>query len=120
MLAKEYGIDRKGITVKNPQANAIIERNHQTIANIIHTFEIQNNDDLDKDDPWSEMLSATMFAIRATFQTTFQATPAQLLFGREAIMNTKFEANYHFIKNNKQKLIQINNKKEFNKRLFHE
>jgi hypothetical protein len=120
MVAKDYGIERKGITVRNPQANAIIERIHQTIGNIIRTFEIQNSDDLDENDPWSGILSATMFAIRATFHTTLQATPAQLVFGRDAIMNTKFEANWHLIKNNKQKLIQINNKKENNRRLFHE
>jgi hypothetical protein len=120
MVAKDYGIERKGITVRNPQANAIIERIHQTIGNIIRTFEIQSSDDLDENDPWSGILSATMFAIRATFHTTLQATPAQLVFGRDAIMNTKFEANWHLIKNNKQKLIQINNKKENNKRLYHE
>lgn len=120
MVAKDYGIERKGITVRNPQANAIIERIHQTIGNIIRTFEIQNSNDLDEDDPWAGILSATMFAIRATFHTTLQATPAQLVFGRDAIMNTKFEANWHLIKTNKQKLIHINNKKENNKRLYHE
>jgi hypothetical protein len=120
MVAKDYGIERRGITVRNPQANAIIERIHQTIGNIIRTFEIHNSDDLDENDPWSGILSATMFAVRATFHTTLQATPAQLVFGRDAIMNTKFEADWHYIKTNKQKIIKTNNKKENNSRLRHE
>jgi hypothetical protein len=119
MVAKDYDIERKGSFVGNPQVNAIIERIHQTIGIIICTFEIQNSDDLDENYPWSGFLSATMFAIRATFHTTLQATPAQLVFGREAIMYTKFEANWHLIKI-KQNLIQTNNKKENKKRLFHE
>jgi hypothetical protein len=114
MVAKDYGIERKGITVRKPQCDAIIESIHQTIRNIIRTFEIQSSDDLDENDPWSGILSETMFAIRATFHNSLQATPLQLVFGRDAIMNTKFEDNWHLIKNNKQKLIQINNKNENN------
>jgi hypothetical protein len=33
-----YGLKLKPITTRNPQANAIIERVHQTIGNIIRTF----------------------------------------------------------------------------------
>jgi hypothetical protein len=39
----------------------------------------------------------------ATFYTTLQATPARLVFGRDAIIKSKFEAYWHLIKNNKQK-----------------
>jgi hypothetical protein len=35
-----------------------------------------------------------MFAFRATFRITFQATPAKLVFGRDVIMNTNFEADW--------------------------
>ena len=51
MVKNDYGITCKGITKRNPQANAIIERIHQTIGNIIRTFAVQDNY-LDKDDPW--------------------------------------------------------------------
>jgi transposase InsO family protein len=112
MVADDYGIERKGITVRNPQANAIIERMHQTLGNIIRTFELHKNDDLDPDDPWSGILAAAMFAMRATYHTTLQATSAQLVFGRDAILNTKFEADWNFIKQNKQKVIHTNNVKE--------
>jgi len=77
-----YGIKKKGITTRNPQANAIIERIHQTIGNMIRTFDYDN---LDEADPWSGILSATMFAVRATYHTTLQATPSQLVFGRATL-----------------------------------
>ena len=37
--------------------------------------------------------------------TTLQATPAQLVFGRDAILNVKFEADWNLIKQRKQTLI---------------
>jgi NADH:ubiquinone oxidoreductase subunit len=57
-----------------------------------------------------------MFALRATFHTTLKATPSQLVFGRYAILNDKFfEADWNFIKDNKQRLIYKNNSIENNK-----
>ena len=117
MIENDYGIKRRGTTVRNPQANAILERIHQTIGNIIRTFA---KDNLDENDPWAGILTATMFAIRATYHTTLQATPAQLVFGRDSLMNIKFEANWAFIKERKQKLINKNNEKENSSRIAHE
>ena len=42
MIRNDYGIKKRPITARNPQANAIIERVHQTIANIIRTFDLNN------------------------------------------------------------------------------
>jgi hypothetical protein len=120
MVANDYGIKRRGITTRNPQANAILERIHQTLGNMIRTFEVYKNEDLDPEDPWSGILAAAMFAARATFHTTLRATPTQLVFGRDAILNQKFEADWSLIKHNKQKLIQNNNKRENDKRRQHD
>ena len=60
-----------------------------------------------------------MFAVRATFHTTTQATPSQLVFGRDAILNVQFEANWNFIRMRKQRIIQKNNQKENSKRTPH-
>ena len=119
MIEEDYGITRKGITTRNPQANAIIERIHQTIGNVIRTFQVQESTYLDEDDPWSGILAATMFAVRATYHTTLQATPTQLVFGRDAILNTQFEANWNLIRERKQRIIRMNNKRENARRLSH-
>jgi len=85
---------------------------------MIRTFEA-NKTEVDEEDPWSGILAATMFATRATYHTTMQATPSQLVFGRDAILNTKFDANWKYICDRKQQLIQLNNRRENAKRTPH-
>ena len=41
MIINDYGIKAKPISTIKPQANSIVERVHQVIANIIRTFELQ-------------------------------------------------------------------------------
>ena len=118
MLTYDYGITRKPITARNPQANAILERVHQTIGNILRTFQI-NNSELDTNDPWNGILSAVIFAMRSTVHTTTQATPMQLVFGRDAIMNLTFDANWQLTKKRKQQLINKSNVNENKKRVPH-
>ena len=50
-MLKDYGVKKKPITTRNPQANVIVERNHQVIANIICTFKLQYSY-LVEDDSW--------------------------------------------------------------------
>jgi transposase InsO family protein len=90
MTKDDYGVKAKLITVRNPQANAIVERVHQVIGNIIRTFELENNY-LYETDRWKGILSATAFAVCFTFHTTLQNTPGQLVFGRDFSHNlTKY------------------------------
>ena len=86
MIINDYSIMVKPITLRNPQANAILERVHQTIGNIIRTFKIQNIVQ-DNENLWRGLLASTMFALRATGHTMTQYTPAQLIFGRDSIIN---------------------------------
>ena len=118
MIKEDYGIKPKPITVRNPQANAIVERVHQVIGNIIRTFELETNY-LDDNDPWKGILSATAFAVRSTFHTTLRNSPGQLIFGRDMILNIKHEANWEFIRERKQTLINKKNKAENAKRIPH-
>ena len=117
MIKNEYEIEKKPISSRNPQANAIIERIHQTIGNMIKSQQIFNREDMDEDNPWAGILTATMFGVRATYHTTLQATPMQLVFGRDAIMPIKHRAEWKLIKDRKQKLINANNKRENAKRI---
>jgi transposase InsO family protein len=118
MIKEDYAIKAKPITERNPQANAIVERVHQVIGNIIRTFESESNY-LDEDDPWKGILSATAFAVGSTFHTTLRNTPGQLVFGRDMIFNIKHEANWEFIRKIKQQLIEKNNEAENAKRIPH-
>ena len=90
MIINDYGITVKPITSRKPQANAILERAHQTIGNILRTFKVQNIL-LDNKNPWDGILASIIFAVRATVHTTTQYTPAQLIFGRNSIINWRHD-----------------------------
>ena len=42
---------------------------------------------LDDENPWDGILASTMFALSAAVQTFTQYVPAQLIFGRDSIIN---------------------------------
>jgi len=119
-MKEEFNLTVKGISVRNPQANAVLERIHQVIGNMLKIFQVYARDDMDEEDPWTGILSAVMFALRSTYHTTLEATPMQLVFGRYAILPIFHQADWQYIKEKKQKLINLNNKRENAKRIAHE
>eukprot|EP00957_Ditylum_brightwellii_P189474 14422192-Ditylum_brightwellii.AAC.1 len=64
---------------------------------MLRTFQVHSTK-LDEDDPWSGILGAVMFAMRATVHSTSRATPTQLVFGLGAMLNVQHEANWTYIK----------------------
>jgi hypothetical protein len=60
-----------------------------------------------------------LFAVRATYHTTLQASPMQLVFGRDAILNIKHVSNWEHIRERKQLRINENNKRENKSRREH-
>ena len=117
MVQNDYGIKVKAITVRNPQANAIVERIHQVIDNMIRTFELEDKD-VDQD-VWKGIIAATSFAVRSTWHSTLQATPGQLVFGRDTVFAQSFAANWNLIRQRRQRMINYNNRRENSKRIGH-
>jgi hypothetical protein len=109
MVKNDHGLKLEPVTTRNPQANAITERVHQTIGNIIRTFNVQS---MDSDDPWTGTPAAAMFAVRATCHTALQASLMQSALGRDAILNVKHVSNWEHIRQQKQTRINENNKRE--------
>ena len=117
MVKEDYGITVRPITKRNPQANAIIERIHQVLTNMIRTFELETY--TDPNEPWAGIIAAASFAIRSTYHTTLKKTPGQLVFGRDMILNITHEANWQAISEQKQRLIKYNNERENRSRIEH-
>ena len=111
MLKTEHGVKVNQTTTRNPQANAILERIHQTIGNMIRTFQLPTNSNVDENDPFTGLMCAVAFATRATMHTTSDETSCQLVFGGDAIMNEKHEPDWESIRAKKQKLINANKAK---------
>ena len=110
MIINDYGITVKPITSRNPQANAILERVHQTIGIILRIVKVQNMV-LDDKNPWESILASTIFALRATVHTTTQYTPAQLIVGRDSNIN-RHKVDWETIRKRKQILINKGNERE--------
>ena len=94
--------------------NYILERINQVVANLVRTFNLENNY-LDEDEPWSEILASTAFTVRNKYHTTLQFMPDQLRFGRDLILNTPFIVDWVSIRIHKQKIIDKKNNNENHK-----
>eukprot|EP00957_Ditylum_brightwellii_P068734 5217529-Ditylum_brightwellii.AAC.1 len=92
LIQDEYRIKHKPITTRNSQVNSIVERSHQTIGNLLHIFK-PGSAKLDSKDPMSGILSIIIFALQSIIHTTHKATPMQLVFGRDAMLNAMHLAN---------------------------
>ena len=68
---------------------------------MVRTFKVQDLDNFNS--TIQEIINAAMFAIRATYHTTLKATPMQLVFGRDSILNIQFQADWKRIKDQKTK-----------------
>ena len=115
-LLKEFSIKPKLTTIKNPTANSPVERIHQVVTNMLKTKELCSQI-LDPIDPWGEMLASVAWAIRASFNTSQQATPAQLVFGRDMIFNLKSLINWKTMALKRQQKVDIANKRGNAKRI---
>ena len=119
MLKTDYGLKRKPITSRNPQANSMVERAHKTMHNLIRAQTVRGSHDLPEHDPFGGILTAVRFGMNSTVHTTNRATPTQLVFGRDAMHNTPFVADWQYIKERKQRIIHQNNKRENATRIPH-
>jgi transposase InsO family protein len=95
-MCENYGIKAKTTTSHNPQANAIIEQVHKVVNNMLRSFDLEK-ENLEEDNPFEYFLQSTAWTIRNTCPTTLQATPCQLVFGRDMIHNIAFKANWKTI-----------------------
>jgi hypothetical protein len=79
-IKNEYGITRKLITTRNPQANAVVERVHQVIHNMIRTAGIKGKSDLDSDFPleWYSQRSQASSHINCTHDQSCNANTVSI------------------------------------------
>ena len=90
----------------------MVERVHQTVHNMLKVSQMDNSDDCDEDFGFDGILAAVRCAVNSTVHTTLRATPTQLVFGRDTLLNISFQADWECIKERKQKLILQNNARE--------
>jgi transposase InsO family protein len=117
-MLESFGIEPQPITTKNPQANAIIERMHGTLGDMLRTYELDKQS-FDDTDPWTGYLTSIAWALRSTIYTTLDTTPAELVFGRDMIMPIQFKADWEKIRVKRQLKINKDNERENKRRIKH-
>ena len=60
-------------------SNAVLERIHQVLGNLVQTFNTSHNY-VDKNDPWTGILDGAEFSIRSTTNRQKGFSPGQLIF----------------------------------------
>ena len=93
-----------------------MEKIHQVFGSMLKTKYLVNAT-FEAVDPCSDILASIIYAVQCVYHSTLQATPRQLVFGRNMFLDITFQTNYKEIWLRKKKLINFNNKPE-NTKLF--
>ena len=75
---------------------------------------------LDYIDPFGPILSSVAWAIRASYNSSTENTPCQLVFGRDMMFNIKTMVNWKQLSIKKQKAVDKANQRENEKRIDHD
>jgi len=99
LLLERCSIKDVPTTSKNPQSNAICERMHQTVANILRTVLYTNPPRTvgDAKAMIDSALATAMHAMRTNVATTLQSSPGALVFNRDMFHNVPLVADWHMI-----------------------
>ena len=115
-LCARWHIKPEPIAVRNPRANAIVERLHKIMGDMLRCQLAKRHDN---DDPVADLLSAAAYGIRSTIHGTTQYTPGQLIFSKDMILRTHMEADMDMVRLRRQKAAIVNNERENRRRYKH-
>ena len=110
-MLRDWSIKPKTTTIKNPQSNSPVERIHQVIHHMFTTKNLKEQT-FDYIDPFGQILSSVAWAIRASYNSATDATPAQLVFSRDMLFNISTLVNWKALALNKQKSVDRANLRE--------
>jgi hypothetical protein len=98
----------KPTTVKNPQANGILECVHQVLGQMLHTAELDMADSVTPDDI-NVFLDNAAWAICSTYHTVLKAFPGAAIFGQDMLFDILFVADWRNIGESRQSLTDHGN-----------
>ena len=114
-----YGIKRKPTTVKNPQVNAVLERVHQVLGQMLHMAELDMAESVTPDNA-DVFLDNAAWAIHSTYDTVLKASPGAAIFIRDMLFDIPFVANWAKIGDHRQSLTDRNTARENSRRIEHD
>ena len=117
-LLTTWGIAPHPIGVRNPQANAICERMHQTVSNLLRSLLHSHppHNIADARELVDQCLQVASHALRSTIHRTLGISPGAAVFNRDMFLDIPFIVDYIRLRHQRQQLIDYNLRRENNKR----
>jgi transposase InsO family protein len=102
-----HGINSRTTTSKNPQANSVCERMHQTIGNTLRVLSTLNPPEgVDQAEQLVDTAIAdAVYATRCTYHSALKTTPGGLAFGRDMILNLPLVTDLQQLQKRRQEII---------------
>ena len=116
-MCTQWYIKPEPITVKNPQANSIVERMHRILGDMLRVQLARTHA---HDDPIRDMTSAAAFALRATVHGVTKFSPSQLAFSKDMILRTHMDANVELVRQRREASIRASNVRENKRRIAYD
>lgn len=116
----QLGIQPVSITSKNPQANAVCERAHRTVKNMLRTL-IHGGSVQDVGDAYDYLdtaFASCTFASRVAVHRGLGVSPGGIAFHRDMLLPLPVLADYELIRQRKQTIIDANARRENQRRSF--
>ena len=111
-LCDSYSIKRKPTTVKNPRANAVLERVHGVFGNMMQTAGLDMSETVN-DEMVDSFIDAAAWAICSTHHTVLGMLPGAAVFGRDMLFDIPHLADWKAIGERRQHLVSQNNCENF-------
>jgi hypothetical protein len=121
-VLRRHRIDPRPTTVKNPQANAICERLHQTVANALRPL-LHAHYPVSFDEAGliiDTALQTTAYSARAAIHSTFKISPVALVFHRDMLNDIPLNADLELIRQRRQALIDEQLVRQTRRRISHD
>ena len=95
------------VRIKNPQANAILERLHQVLGQMLCTSKLNMAKTITPDDV-DVFLDNAAWAIYSTYHTILTDSPGAAIFGRDMLFDIPFIADWNKIGDYRQHQTDLN------------
>ena len=107
-MSTDFELKAKPTTAKNPTANAICERMHNTVGDILRTVKAEIADEDEAEQAVHNEVYTCMHALRCVVNHTMQTSPGALVFHRDMLMDVPLIAYLGAIRGRRKQLINDN------------
>ncbi len=89
---ESYGVEEKPTTIKNPQANSILEHLHIIFGNMLCTFQLDMANSVNAK-AVRNFLDGAAWIVCSTYHTVLKSSPGATIFGQDMLFNIPYLAN---------------------------